>query len=65
MLARRCSITHCAETCSATIYAHGSKLSPSTWMASGLQSSAYPLQMAAKSWLEWCVATKVNTPDVP
>ena len=36
VFARRASITYYAETCSATIYAHGSKLSLSTWMASRL-----------------------------
>ena len=35
-LEQRASITHCAETCSATIYAYGTKLFPSTWMASTL-----------------------------
>ena len=64
-LARRASITHSAETCSATNCACGSKLSPSAWMESGLQPSAYPLQMAAKSGSRWCVATEVSTPDVP
>ena len=36
MFARRASITHCAETCSATHCACGSKLSPREWMSSTL-----------------------------
>ena len=64
-LERRASITHYAETCSATIYAYGTKLSPSVWMASALQPSAYPLQMVVKSRSGWCIATEVSTPDVP
>ena len=43
MLEWQASITHCAETCSTTIYVHGTKLSPSAWIASALQPSAYPL----------------------
>ena len=61
---RRASITHCVETCSATNYAHGSNLSPSYWMSSTLQPSAYPLQMAVKSRSRWCVTTEVSTLDV-
>ena len=36
MLEQRASITHCAETCLATICAYGTNLSPSAWMASML-----------------------------
>ena len=43
MLARRASITHYMETCLATICTYGTKLSPSAWMASTVQPSAYPL----------------------
>ena len=39
----RASITHYAVTCSATIYACGTKLSPSTWISSALQPLVYPL----------------------
>ena len=65
MFARCASITHYVETCSATNFACGSKLSPSDWMSSVLQLSAYPLQMVAKSRFGWYVATEVNTPDAP
>ena len=64
VFARRASITHYVETCSATNCACGSKLSPSAWMASGLQPSAYPRQMATKSSSRWCVTTDVSTLDV-
>ena len=60
----RASITHCAETCSATNYVCGSKLSLSEWMSAALQLSAYPLQMVVKSRSRWYVATEVSTPDV-
>ena len=63
-LVRQASITHCVETCLATIYAHGNKLFPSAWMAFGLQPLAYPLQIAAKSSSRWCIATDVSTLDV-
>ena len=43
MSARRASITHYTETCLATNFACGSKLSPSEWMSSTLQPSAYSL----------------------
>ena len=65
MSTRRASITHYAETCSATNFACGSKLSPSYWMSSALQPSAYTLQMVVKSRSGWYIATELNTPDVP
>ena len=62
---RRASITHCAVTCSTTIYACGTKLSPNAWISTALHPSTYPLQMAMKSRSGWWVATEVSTPDVP
>ena len=64
-LERRASITHCVMTYSVTICAHGTKLSPSAWIASALHPSMYPLQMAVKSRSRWCIATEVSTPNVP
>ena len=37
----RASITHCAVTCSATICAYGTKLSPSAWISSMLHPLVY------------------------
>ena len=62
---RRASITHYVETCSATICVYGTKLSLSEWMASALQPSAYPRQMAVKSRSRWCATTEDSTPDIP
>ena len=64
MSSRRTSITHYAETCSATNLACGSKLSPSDWISSVLKPSTYPLQIVAKSRFGWYVATEVNTPTL-
>ena len=57
MSSQRASITHYAETCSATNLACGSKLSPSDWMSSVLKPSAYPLQIVAKFRSGWYIAT--------
>ena len=65
MSSRWTSITHWAETCSATNLACGSKPSLIYWMSSVLKPSAYPLQMVAKSRFGWCVATEVSTLDAP
>ena len=48
----RTSITHYAETCSATNLVCGSKLSLSNWMSSVLKLSAYLMQIVAKSRFE-------------
>ena len=63
MSSRRASVTHCAETCSDTNLACGSKLSLSDWMSSVLKPLAYPLYIVAKSMFGWYVATEVNTLD--